>query len=68
MVSLDMLQSAASLQLSLFQEVEKRERLLETVDALRLRFGEASVMRAVSLTKAGQFRDRTLKIGGHYRE
>jgi DNA polymerase-4/DNA polymerase V len=67
-IALDMLQSATSIQLSFFGHVQKREQLIQTVDELRLRFGEASVMRAVSLTRAGQLRDRSKKIGGHYRE
>ena len=66
-VSLDMLQPATSLQLSFFDHAPKREQLIHTVDHLRLRFGEASVMRAVSLGRAGQLRDRSRKIGGHYR-
>ena len=66
MVGLDMLQDYSSLQLTLFQDEIKREGLLRTIDEIRGEFGETSIMRAVSLTDAGQLRDRSGKIGGHY--
>ncbi|MBX6395988.1 MAG: DNA polymerase IV, partial [Alicyclobacillaceae bacterium] len=42
-------------------------RLSEVYDQVRTRFGETSLMRAASLLPAGQLRDRSRKIGGHYR-
>ena len=65
-VALDQLTPAAALQLSLFEDVPRVHRLSQTVDALRERWGETAVMRAVSLTPAGQLRDRSRKIGGHW--
>lgn len=65
-VGVDMLQFSHSLQLSLFDDVSKRSELHATVDQIHERFGETSLMRAVSLTKAGQLRDRSGKIGGHF--
>jgi len=51
---------------SSFDDVPKQKGLYQAVDRIHDRFGEASLMRAVSLTKAGQLRDRSDKIGGHY--
>lgn len=65
-VAVDMLQFTDALQLSLFDDVPKRKDLYATVDKIHERFGETALMRAVSLTKAGQLRDRSSKIGGHY--
>ncbi|WP_206832705.1 DNA polymerase IV [Alicyclobacillus fructus] len=65
-VGVDMLQFRETVQLSLFENVPARTRLYETIDEIRARFGETSIMRAVSLTRAGQLRERSLRIGGHY--
>lgn len=65
-VSLDQLQFSNSLQLSLFDDVAKRHRLSQTVDQIREKYGETSIMRAVSLKKEGQLLERSQKIGGHY--
>ncbi|PWI56708.1 DNA polymerase IV [Sulfoacidibacillus thermotolerans] len=65
-VGVDQLQFTEALQLSFFVDIPKRKGLYETVDQIHERFGETSLIRAVSLTKAGQLRDRSEKIGGHY--
>ncbi|MCY0909460.1 MAG: hypothetical protein OWR62_13830, partial [Sulfobacillus thermotolerans] len=66
-VGVDMLQfSGEAMQLSLFDNVPQRKELHAAVDRIHERFGETSLMRAVSLTKAGQLRDRSEKIGGHF--
>ncbi len=65
-VGVDMLEFSDGVQLSLLEDVPKRNELYRTVDQIRERFGETSLMRAVSLTRAGQLRDRSGKIGGHY--
>ncbi|WP_304459372.1 DinB/UmuC family translesion DNA polymerase [Alicyclobacillus sendaiensis] len=65
-VGVDMLQFRETVQLSLFTNVPARTRLYETVDEIRARYGETSIMRAVSLTRAGQLRERSRRIGGHY--
>jgi nucleotidyltransferase/DNA polymerase involved in DNA repair len=65
-IGVDMLQFDDTVQLSLFDNVPQRKELYITVDRIRERFGETSLMRAVSLTRAGQLRDRSGKIGGHY--
>lgn len=66
-VSLDMLQHSDTLQLSLIEDNTKRETLAHTLDYIHNRYGETSIFRAVSLTKAGQLLDRSQKIGGHYK-
>ncbi|MCL6594038.1 MAG: DNA polymerase IV, partial [Alicyclobacillus sp.] len=65
-VGLDMLAPAEGIQLGLFDDAVQRQRLARVVDAVRSTYGETSLMRAVSLLPAGQLRDRTRKIGGHY--
>jgi DNA polymerase-4 len=68
-VSLSELENDADYQMSLF-DFDDRERyrpLERATDAIKRKYGEAAIMRAVSLTPAGQIRDRSKKIGGHYR-
>ena len=65
-VSLDELRPAGAIQLSLFEDPLKRQRVTHTVDVIRDRFGETAIFRASSLTKAGQLLDRSRKIGGHW--
>ncbi|HEX7056004.1 MAG TPA: DNA polymerase IV [Bacilli bacterium] len=54
-------------QLLLFTDREKKRRLERATDAIKERFGNSAIMRAISLTAAGQARDRAQKIGGHYK-
>ncbi|WP_446686274.1 DNA polymerase IV [Paenibacillus chartarius] len=54
-------------QLTMFEEREKYRALERTTDALKLRFGDTVIMRAVSASAAGQAKDRAGKIGGHYK-
>ena len=65
-VSLDDLRSAKTLQLSLFEDTERIRELTRTIDEIRERYGETAIIRASSLTKAGQIMDRSHKIGGHW--
>lgn len=65
-VGVDMLQFSDNIQLSLFDNPVKRGSLYSAVDQIHERFGKTSLMRAVSLTKASQLRDRSHKIGGHF--
>jgi DNA polymerase-4 len=51
----------------LFGDRENKMKLARTMDEIKLRYGDASIMRAVSLSKAGQAKDRSKKIGGHYK-
>lgn len=65
-VSLDMLCFSDSIQLSLWEDAPRRDQLDRTRDQICERFGETSLIRASSLTHAGQLLDRSHKIGGHY--
>ncbi|MDU2241217.1 MAG: DNA polymerase IV [Paenibacillus sp.] len=54
-------------QLTLFDERPRYQALERATDEIKRRYGESAIFRAVSLTGAGQARDRAGKIGGHYR-
>lgn len=66
-VALNELVSDQQYQLVLFGDREKKLALEKTTDILKLKYGNAAIMRASSLTAAGQARDRAQKIGGHYK-
>ncbi len=66
-IALTDLVSDAQYQLSLFGDREKKMALEHTTDSIKNKFGNTAIMRAVSLTEAGQARDRAQKIGGHYK-
>jgi len=51
--------------LELFRDRVREERVYRTLDFIWERFGRASLVRASSLTPAGQARERAHKIGGH---
>lgn len=64
------LQSDQNWQMSLFTDNESRDRLSQigyTMDDIRHKYGKVAIQRASSLTKASQLRDRSKKIGGHYK-
>ena len=65
-IGVDMLQVESSMQLSLFKDLPKRNQFYEVVDRIHEKYGETSLIRAVSLKKSGQLRDRSGKIGGHF--
>jgi len=54
-----------NLQLSLFEDKEKRLALSQSMDDIRKRFGGTSLFRASSLTTGGLLFERANKIGGH---
>lgn len=54
-------------QVSLFDDREKNMALERATDAIKQRYGDSSIMRAVSITDAGQTRRRSTMIGGHYK-
>jgi len=66
-VTLTGLVSAEEYQVDLFRDRESEIRLDRTMDAIKNRYGPASIMRATSITPAGLARDRAAKIGGHYK-
>ncbi|WP_372011442.1 DNA polymerase IV [Paenibacillus chitinolyticus] len=66
-VSLSDLSDANTYQLSLFDDCEKKRTLDSVMDSIKDKFGELAILRASSVTSAGQAKDRAAKIGGHYR-
>lgn len=54
-------------QLRLFDNLERKIHLEKTLDQIKQRYGNASIMRAASLKAAGLAKDRAKKIGGHYK-
>jgi DNA polymerase-4 len=68
-VSLSELENDTEYQMSLFDvnERDKFRSLEKATDTLKRRYGETAIMRAVSLSPAGQIKDRSKKIGGHYK-
>ena len=65
-VTLNELTSDQEYQYVLFGDREKKITLAHTLDAIKRKYGDASIMRAVSVSEAGQAKDRSRKIGGHY--
>ncbi|BAD66357.1 MULTISPECIES: DNA polymerase IV [Shouchella] len=64
------LQSDQNWQLSLFDDNASRDRLSTigyVMDGIRQKYGKLAIQRASSLQKASQLRDRSQKIGGHYK-
>lgn len=66
-VSLSELVEDGIYQLSFFEDQERTRSLEEATDRIKERYGSAAIVRASSLTYAGQALDRSLKIGGHYK-
>ncbi|GLC88921.1 Y-family DNA polymerase [Lysinibacillus piscis] len=65
-VRISNLEWASSIQLDLFDtRKEQRQILGHTMDAIRERFGETSILRAVSFTKNGTALKRNQLVGGH---
>ena len=54
-------------QVTLFENQERMRALERATDSIKDRFGSAAIFRASSMTAAGQAKDRSAKIGGHYR-
>ncbi|WP_442601028.1 DNA polymerase IV [Paenibacillus sp. KN14-4R] len=54
-------------QLTLFQDQVKARSLDKVTDWIKDRYGSAAIVRASSLTAAGQAAERAVKIGGHYK-
>jgi DNA polymerase-4 len=66
-VTLTDLSSDAEYQLTLFGNREKKMALEKATDWIKRKYGDDAIIRAVSLTAAGQAKDRARKIGGHYK-
>lgn len=67
-VSLSQFSQDDEYQLSLFDTKREKTMALEkATDALKRKYGDAVILRAVSITDAGQALHRSEKIGGHYK-
>ncbi|MFD0677550.1 MULTISPECIES: DNA polymerase IV [unclassified Paenibacillus] len=66
-VTLSSLVPADSYQLTLFDDSERLRKLERETDLIRDRFGDTAIMRASSLTNAGQAERRSKMIGGHWK-
>lgn len=66
-VTLSGLMGADQYQMTLFDKREERLALAHATDVIKARYGNAAIVRASSLTPAGQAYDRVNKIGGHYK-
>ncbi len=64
-VSLTQLEDYLEVQLDLFDDVVKNERISTAMDQIRNKYGKTSIFRASSLLPKGLFFDRANKIGGH---
>jgi DNA polymerase-4 len=65
-IGLTQLSSHEYYQLDLFRNDKKEHALSNVMDAIKDKYGSAAIIRAASLTTAGQVKDRSKKIGGHY--
>lgn len=66
-VTLSQLQPENPMQLSFFDDFSRKERLSRAMDHMHAKYGPTAIVRAVSLTEAGQVYKRADKIGGHYK-
>lgn len=66
-ITLSGLEPPSSYQLDLFDSFLKKEKLSQTMDGIKEKYGSAAILRAVSLTPAGQAIGRSQKIGGHFK-
>lgn len=66
-IGVENLSNDDEVQLDLFHDKEKERRLSYSIDHIRDRFGSTALIRASSLTQAGQAMERAKKIGGHYK-
>ncbi|AKG34452.1 DNA polymerase IV [Paenibacillus durus] len=66
-VTLSQLVDDQTYQLTLFEDQVKHRALDEATDSIKNRYGSDAIIRASSLTDAGQAKDRSQKIGGHYK-
>ncbi|AQR76225.1 hypothetical protein ABNB59_15650 [Paenibacillus larvae] len=56
-----------TMQLIFFEDRMKKMALKKALDGIKVRFGDASIMRTESITGSGQAKELHMKIGGHYR-
>jgi len=66
-VSLTGLVPDSEVQLSWFDDRERKRELERATDEIKRKFGDTAIMRASSLCSSAQAQDRSHKIGGHYK-
>ncbi len=66
-VGLSQLSDDCQYQLDLFRDDTKERAISKVMDAIKDKYGTAAIVRAASLMDAGQARDRSKKIGGHFK-
>lgn len=66
-VTLSQLQTVHHYQLNLFDSELKKEKINQALDFIYIKYGPTALIRASSLSEAGQAFDRAEKIGGHYK-
>lgn len=66
-ISLSGLSDANTYQVTLFDRKDQLRAIDEVMDKIKDRYGDIAILRASSLTSAGQAVDRAGKIGGHYK-
>lgn len=66
-VTLSQLQPAHDYQLSLFDVQIKKEMISKALDSIYIKYGPKAIVRASSITQAGQAYHRAEKVGGHYK-
>ncbi|GAK11418.1 LOW QUALITY PROTEIN: DNA polymerase IV [Geomicrobium sp. JCM 19039] len=66
-VTLGGLDTAESMQLSLFTVENTRDQLNHAIDKLKHRYGNTAVIQAASLGPGGMAMERAKKLGGHYK-
>jgi DNA polymerase-4 len=64
-LNLTQLEDSYELQLDLFSDIERNEKIGNVIDEIRNKHGKTSIFRASSLQPKGLFFDRANKIGGH---
>lgn len=66
-VTISELVSDQEYQYVLFGDRQRKIALAHTLDQIKTKYGDAAIMRAVSISESGQAKDRSNKIGGHYK-
>ncbi len=66
-VCLSQLSDDCQYQLDLFRDDIKERAISRVMDAIKEKYGTAAIVRAASLMDAGQARERSKKIGGHFK-
>jgi nucleotidyltransferase/DNA polymerase involved in DNA repair len=66
-VTLSGLSNDEEYQLTLFEDRERNRALERATDSIKDKYGSFAIFRASSMTAAGQAKERSAKIGGHYK-